>query len=543
MIDFRNYLPIKWRAGRNNERAKSSGATEREVVRCHRKRVLQLGHQIAVSWDNEGIKLATARHLGPLTKVIDVTREHIPPEMADGDQLSGFVADRIAQYVRRQPRFIRQLSLVVSDRDTVFRSFSMPSLKGKDLKSAVRYEAQKQLPFPAEQCHLGFQELYRIKGEDHSLVQVGLHAATAKHVKAKLEPLLNQDVPVVAVHHAPEAVGRLLQFLSDFDTEAQYTVLELTPARSIVAAYRGTDLQFTNAGTTGSAILSDQALVPARLESFAEAIVADLQVSQDFFGSQASADFSNRILLYGELGDTEELLKILNGRSSFEFEVFPLASPAMPLKTEKNNPDPQDITACVAVLASAMNQSTMVNLLPLEPSCQYRDRRLQSYAKAAVATLVVGLAIRSAISFDRTNTADRELQQVSSQLVALQSSEAHRAYHIIKRQIVADRTFLESAKEKRSVLALALKELSRITDSTIQLHGLQMQSEAGLPQVDLTGVVSTGSLPPEIALAEFVEALRASPFFDRVEVVRHSKKVNPDGFEIRFSLRMIGVIS
>ncbi|MFH1687136.1 MAG: pilus assembly protein PilM [bacterium] len=541
MIDFSRFVPTKFR--RNDNQAQPAQDTRRVVTYCRQRQVYGFGHHIAVSWDDQGVKMATARHWGPWVRVIDVVREQIPAEMSDVDQLPGFVADRIAQYIRRQPRFIRRLSLVVSDRDTVFRSFVMPSLKRRDLESAIRFETQKQLPFPADRCHLGFRELWRIKDKKHSQVRVGLHAATALHVKTRLEPLLKQGLPLVGVYHAPESVGQLLRLIPRFDPEALYTVLELTPTRSMVAVYRGTCLEFVNAGTAGSAIISDQGLHPGRLESFADAVVADLQTSQDFFSGQTSQDFSTRVLLHGELPNIEELLGTLNGRSVFEFETFPIGRAALPSNSDQVDQVREIAVTCLPVLSSAMDQSTLTNLLPVDYKRANRERRLGHYAKTAAALLVVVLGIVSAIAFDRTGIAYRELQQVSTQLTVLKSSEANRTYHVIKRQIVADQAFLESAKEKPSVLALALKELTRITDPAIRLQGLQVKSAAGRPTIDLSGIVATNDLPPEIALAEFVEALRASPFFDRVEVVRHSKTTGRDGLELHFNLQMTGIIS
>jgi hypothetical protein len=90
---------------------------------------------------------------------------------------------------------------------------------------------------------------------------------------------------------------------------------------------------------------------------------------------------------------------------------------------------------------------------------------------------------------------------------------------------------------------LALKDLSRLTPTAVALTNLRFTTAAEDYNLSLTGQLATTSTPPEIVLAELVEALRASPFFEDVTIQRHSKRATETGHSIQFSLDLRGVIS
>ena len=91
-------------------------------------------------------------------------------------------------------------------------------------------------------------------------------------------------------------------------------------------------------------------------------------------------------------------------------------------------------------------------------------------------------------------------------------------------------------------MGLNLKELSRLTPPSVRLYSLDYRSQTEGRNYTLVGVITTGETPPELVLAEFIENLTASPFYEGVKVDHQVKRRSNGRFELEFSLSMEGII-
>ena len=133
--------------------------------------------------------------------------------------------------------------------------------------------------------------------------------------------------------------------------------------------------------------------------------------------------------------------------------------------------------------------------------------------------------------------------RLDHQVQAFQASPGYHTYNILKRRLATDQLYLDQIKEAPSTLNLDLKELSILTPAPIQLTLLEYNPADTVNNMALTGIVRSNKIPPEVILAEYIETLNASPFFNNVTIARHVKRAVNNGFTIDFHLLLQGLVS
>jgi hypothetical protein len=131
---------------------------------------------------------------------------------------------------------------------------------------------------------------------------------------------------------------------------------------------------------------------------------------------------------------------------------------------------------------------------------------------------------------------------MSHQVEEFENSRAYHSYNMIKQKIALDQSYLDRTRSEISYLSLNLKELSRLAPEQVRLLSYEYLESDTDENMRLIGIVATRQSPPEIVLAEFVERLSASPFYDNVSVARHAKRNVKSGFEIKFHIKMKGQV-
>ena len=502
-------------------------------------RYQQFGCHLAFGCDEHHLQMAAVHHLGHRLQLVRAEVRDLPDDFESEDARADFISDSVRQFSQHYGSRRAQTSLVIFGQETVFRSFLVPDLKRRDLKSALVFEAKKQLPFPTESCFLHYRVSSRVHDQSGTRLRVAMHAATAAYVQSQLAPFTRAGLPVAHIHHAPDAIGQLLPHLKDFARQKAYTLVEVFRHGCQISYFRGVNLEFTFAGSTGSASLGDFP-DPTTLQRFAEALLHDVRASQDYYIGQHVRSLSGCIYFFGDLRFTNDVIEHMNGLSALEFRLFPIAG--LSFVSTEAAADPHGL-ACLSAIASAANQANLPDLISPEMKQAALERRRLRYVQSACTVLALTLALIWLASSRTNQVAREEVAQLERRLAALEKSEAYRVYQVMKQEIAADEAYLQSTRSTPSNYGYVLKEISRLTPPSLRLTDLRFSAEDSTSNTTMSGLVTTSDVPPEIVMAEFVQALRASPLFRDVIVERHQKQQVPEGFELQFSLRAQGVIS
>ncbi len=522
--------------GQDHDRPKAPGRSARPI---RAKAGPRLGRELAFSFDERSIEMACVTHFGFRKKILDVRKQYIPRELKEGGEQQAYIGDVIERYVKEFGRPWARISVTISGKETAYRTFIMPHLRPRELVSAIRFESEKQLPFPLEDCLYDFHPISRLFEGTLQRDRVALHAVTHRRIHGVLEPFRQRHITVSAVRHSQDLIGKLLKHLPSFSGDDHLTLINVAFGHSEISFYRGIDLEFFHISSMGSSILNDRTRT-AGYGEVARALAQEILASLDYYAGQYPGAATDTIYVYGDLSYSDELLGLLNGHTGVEFVRFPTES--LDFVSGHRYGFARDLPTCLPVLACAVCDTAAANLLPYADRLRQAQHRTHVLGRTALIAILFSLAAGWTMAKRDVAVTRSTLEGLTRQIAAFSESEAFHTYTLAKRQMARSRAYIEEAAKLPSYLSLNLKELTLVTPPSIRLVNLTYEPESEEGNLMLQGLVTSADVPPEVLLAEYVEALDGSPFFESVTIHKHVKKRHGGAFEIEFLVKMRGVV-
>ncbi len=499
---------------------------------------LSFGRHIAFAIDEVSVQMAAASHRGTSITLLNVDKTYFPAE-SDDNAKKEFLLQTITSYVAEHGGRRPSISIALDGPDTALRSVIMPDMRPSELTSALKFEAKRQIPFPHDECELDFRRVQKITEDGEKRVKVAILAATKRLIREKLEPFDDLNLEISYLHQTQDVIGQLLTSLPSHNPNSNYALISIQRHRSEISYYHGSNLEFVHVSSLGSAFLANRT-DPTMFEYFAESLATEIQNSLDYYSGQYSAHFDNQIYVYGDLAYSDELVTLLNDRFGLTFVRFPAGQLTFVQGAAEAFVD--QLPASLPAVASATNLAHLANLLPEERREILTLRRVN---RLGVVTLVVlaGLFLASWIgSISANRNAQAILTELQQQEAKFRASELFNTYNHLKRTIAANQSFVNRIKETPSYMGLNLKELTLLAPEAVRLQSLDYRDENTDRNYYVSGLVLTTDLPPELVLAEFVENLEASPFYEKVHIDRNVKKRGDAVFRLDFTLSMKGIL-
>lgn len=539
MLHIKAYL-WKLRAALSGKKMQDgSDASQHSEVAIHPRTTFKFGRHLSFCVDDNSVQMAAVSHFGWRKRILNIRKVYIPNKLTETSARSDFIGQTIDEFLSEFGQQRTQVSVAISGKETAFRMFFMPVLKKSELDSAVAFEAQKQVPFPLEDCIFDYRPVYRVLSGKQARYKIALQASTRRLVESALEPFRQRNITVSSVHLVHDVIGQLLRHLPDFQENTHFTIIDFNRKESEISFYRGSNLEFFHINPTGSSSLGSQT-EGDNFEYLSEALSTEIQASLDYYTGQYPRSSTDRIFVYGDLSYSNELLEFLNGHTELEFVRLP--TERLDFVTNQKSPFVEALPVCLPVLASSACNAHMANLLPVADRLKLVTRKIDRLAQTSLILLAVMLIVGWAIMKQDTVIAHDNLAGLTRQVDGFKNSEGYHTYNMLKREITDYRSYIEKVKKLPSYLSLDFKELSLLTPSSIRLFDLAYEPEHPEKNFTIQGVVTSKDIPPEILLAEYVENLSSSPFFENVTLMRHIKKHITDGFEIEFQIDMRGIV-
>lgn len=539
MLNLKNLTEKLPQSNKEGKKDHLQDASELKVTQISASKRYQLGRHLSFAIDEISVQMVAVSCFGTNIRIIDVSKAYIPRDDMSGDLRYNFLSTIIEEYIRTNGGYLPRISVTLTTGDIAFRAFLMPMLKKSSLDSAIGFEVRKQIPYPQDNCIFDFRITDHLVTKDRTRCKIALYASTMRNVYEQLKPFSPIGAEVSKVYHSQEVLGYLLERLPDFSPDKNYTLLSIAKGNSTISFYRGTELQFFHVGTPGATVLTstpDQ----TQIEYFSESLVDEIGIAFDYYSGQYSGNITSEILVYGDLSYRIDLIEGLDSNIAYQFRRFPVEQ----LDFAANCDESLQISmsVCLPALAAAICGYKTANLLPEEKRRQIKTKKWIQYGKTTLAIAIVCLSLGWAAVSDQVKTEKVQLQELQHQVAAFENSPAYHTYNNLKRQIAENRLYLDRAKQGKAFLGLSLKELSLITPKSIKLLHYHLTPKKGKDNLSLQGIVTSRNIPPELILAEFVESLSSSPFFEGVRIVRHVKKPLEEGFEIEFAIQLESVV-
>jgi Tfp pilus assembly PilM family ATPase len=502
-------------------------------------RHLRIGRTIAITFNENSIQLATVRNLLHKSKLLNVNKIYIPGSYNTEESRRNFIVREINKYIKQYGTYLTRNILGVGSADSAFRAIPMPDMPGKELNRAIRWEADKRVPFGLDDAYYGYHLTKAESTVTGGALLVSLIAVSKSEVDTLLQLLNSTDLKIKAVYHELEAVGRLLPYIKDYDATKTYALINIKRDRSEISYYRGKRLEFIHISSVGSAALSDT-FGDKKYEAFTKSLVDEIQTSLDYYVGQFSNTSTDMVFVYGDLSYSDELISNLSDHFGIDFLRFPVNNLAESKVCHEEYHE--QIPVSLSSVALAMIDYDLIDFIP--PAIKERQAS-KSYIRKTVpgfifitALLLSTWAMMRYVEKIRLNW----LAESDEQIARLENSKPVIMYNQIKRQMAIDKEILKTLDKEPSYLHLNLKELSRITPKQIKLNLYDLEDEGRGKNLVIAGLVRSADPPPEVVLAEFIVRLESSPFFDKVNLDRHSKSFVGNRFAIDFQITMDAIL-
>ena len=514
-------------------------AAEGDFQEKRPRRVLATGRWLSFSIGEDSLEISVASRRGKTAvlheaKRINIGRDFFSDVQRD-DHICSLISDLISQFGGFQPR----LAVVLSGTETVLRTFDMPELKGGKLDSAIRFEARKRIPFPVSDCILDYRVLGRFKSKQGNRLRIALLAATKRLVNQQLNYFRRLNLTVEHVYISYDVISQIMARLPSADSETVSALISVDRGILHMAYYRGKQLEFFHV-TSLAATDSPTQAESGDVRFFTQQVARDIQTSLDYYAGQFAQAETSQLFIYGDMAHGQGLVEILEDDYGFSFDDLP-AEGLQGIKTGRGDLI-KAIAVCLPTVAASVCNRKLANLLPPEQKVRKSRKQAVQWSAAVLLCLIAGLTMISYAQNYRLNQLENSLWYLNAEIEAFRVSPVFDTYNEIKRQIAQNRTYIERISRSPSYLGPSLKELTRLVPAGVRLHVLDFEVETSGNAVNMTGTVSSDNVPPELVLAEFVESLKRSPFYDSVTVQRHVKRAVGDRFELEFQLAMRGVV-
>lgn len=521
------------------KRAADAQASRLRIHRVPPRKHFCVARHLAFCIEDEGVQMAAASIFGGKVVVRNVRKAYVPASVKSETEREAQLLAAINEFRNEFGGRHPIISLTLSGPETALRTISMPNLNPRKLRSALAFEVKQQLPFPIEDCNYDYRVIEKITSESETRLNVSVLGSTRRLVQEQLTPLAELGLEASCVYHAQDVIGELLRSLPQFDDATAYALINVKRQRAEISFHRGSNLEFLHVSSLGSSFLANRS-DPTMFEYFAESLATEIQNSLDYYTGQYSSHFSNKIFVYGDLSYTDDLIDMLSDRFGFEFRRFPAED--LSFIGDKNEEYRDSLSVCLPVLAACANRTCLANLLPEENKQKRLRAKTDRLGVSALIVLGAMLATLWLTAVASTNASRERFVQLERQVTEFKATDMYATYNRLKREIARSQAFINLTTEEPSYMGLNLKELSRITPSAVRLYTLDYRSQTEGHNLALAGVITTNSTPPELVLAEFIENLTASPFYEDVTVEQQIKKKNNGRFELEFSLGMRGII-
>ena len=517
--------------------SESPSVDDVKLTKISTRQKYQFGKVLSFAFDDSSIQMSAVVHYGKSFKILEVRKDYFTSSQITKSGYKTLILSAISEFKQKHFDRFTKIVLTLSGEETLYRTFLMPDLKSKELDTAVRFEVRKLIPFPIEECIFDYRAIQKVTNQDKTQIKLSLHAATYENIQKHMQPFEELGITVDRIYHSQDTIGQLLRLLKDFSNDNSYTLINIGHKATEISFYNGCSLEFSRSSGLSSEMLGGKGNSTIRYEYFAESIANEIQNSLDYYAGQFTTGYNNKLLVYGDFAYSDELLDILNEKLDITLVRFPIDDLKIAFSKENIT---ESYPVSLSVMATAVNYSVLPNLLPPKQKTIRQQALTNNYVKLGVGFVVLILAISWMYMYSSIQTSEGNLLIASKQVEVFQESKAFHTYNLIKRDISLDQSYIELAKQAPSYMHLNLKELSRLIPENIKLFHLDYNPYNELHNYYIQGTVRSIDIPPEITLAEFVELLNGSPFYDDVQIVRHVKKKNKYSFEIEFQIKMRG---
>jgi type IV pilus assembly protein PilM len=469
----------------------------------------------------------------------------------------------------------RSVHVALEGSRAVVRRVHMPLMPERELHEAVRWQLKEQLPFPAQEAVIDVRVLGQVWEKDIKKQDLVVVAASAPRLCELIETVERSGARVASLTPMPSAAWSCVATLLPDAQRGSVVLIELGAHTTHVAIVKDGQLCVVRDLAIGSesvtdalvgTVLSEQghvAIDHAKAETLKrqygvlseasegttnegvplfhlaslmrpilEQLLTEISRFLDFYKVQLEQGGVSRVLLCGGGANLKSLQTFLADGLGVPVEVF---NPILRIPDQAQRMEPEQIAEqgprLAVAIGAALEHGRGLDLLPEDIKRARRAvhvrRRWTAAVKGIAAAALVGyLGLQGAAgwltfriqqeqrAWKRVEPAYREGMQLASTRDRL-AATVHHAQQFLDEQPIWDGI---------------LKELGELIPPALQLDQLIIAADAAAAaptmRFELTGEVASSAAAGGGRVAQFLEALERSPFFEDVVLVSSELRSN-----------------
>ena len=456
---------------------------------------------------------------------------------------AGVIAEKVKELFRDENIKSRKVTIGVSGPQVAIRRISVPLMPKKELKEAVRWEAEKFISFPLEKAIVDFQLLGETTEEGTKKLDLIVAAAEKEFIENHLAVIKDAGLKPIGVGIIPHALRHCMQMIPgakegvnalidigaaktsinivkenrlQFTREITTAGNDFTEAIQEAATSEGTTLDFAEAeeikkeyGIPGEKdIEGAKGHVPPQKMSFVirpvlERLISEINRSFEFYKSRSKEKDIERIFISGGGAKLKGLKEYLADQLRTGVELL------TPFKDMK--------PALAIATGLALGGAKDINLFPEE----YRlvpKVLVKKYSPVVLACLVFFVFLGLYLKLDRACTRyGKELTLKEAQLAGLQPADMRLVQlKETKKRLDQEKALLPEVVPEQLPWEDILKEISHIIPKKTTLTGIFFQTKDTERQLRLEGVTFGENAERVESIYNIMQGLEKSPFFSDV---------------------------
>jgi len=533
------------------------------------------GGVVAIDIGSSAVKLIEVRGKRVTAAGVHEIGVRLDEDLAPRDATIATIRDLLAACGIRA----RKALGIVQGPSTALLRLTLPRMPAKELRQAVRWEAQKSLPFPLEGALLAHHVAGEILDRDGvKKLTVLLAAVEGQHATEAVGILRAAGLDPVGLTVVPAALACLVQQgPAAADAGKVWALLDIGQQVSHLLFFHGRELQLAREiGIAGQAITEammaavmvqgrrvqldanqaerlkrengiptvekakEQAdgIPPAHLGAMIrpalERLSVDIQRSFAFHQERVGGPPPSRIALSGGTARLQNLVSFLSSRLGIEAEILNPFAGLDVVGALRGDEVTEEAPRLAVATGLALDRARTLDLLPPHVVAARRAARTRMGIRAAtVATVLVTAAVYGGSWWTRTAT-ERALTTRRASLHSLQRALEALQRLQAERDALAPRLRAYDALLAGSALWHGLlKELSHLTPRAITLNEMAATPDGKLK---IKGIAFENGRAAEMILADYLAKLDASPFFPGVDLAGTREREDFDARALDFEM-------
>ncbi len=422
-------------------------------------------------------------------------RADIPAEKEGADEYgieqggrAELQSSRSAGVLRRvlEENSIEPINVVASIPDSmiILRYFPMPSLPQKELESAVRFEAQKYIPFKMEEVASDFFIIdTKEKKKELRIVFIATKKETLGYYRSIFR---DASVDLIAIENPSLALMRLFRSLNLLAKKDLTAILYVEKTDAVLTVcdynmpYLMRDFSLTSPPKTPQ-LPETEFGQKAGVDSAYESLLREIQLSFDYHYRHLPAMRIDKLIILGRNG-LERWREYLER----DLKMFTMVgNPNLLFKGQAELESAMSVAVGLA-LREFQPREKRIDLLvkealPVEK--ETLEQKKPFLMRVAVLELALGLSIMLSVNLTMLrqtrliNNYLTEVKKLRGKIGALFSNASKEELVKIHKELIKKQNILFRITDKRVLLTLQLSELPRVLPAGVWLENLQIESK------------------------------------------------------------------